>query len=315
MGRSCSGVSRPENSIRHVAEHVHGVAFSPDGRLLATAGSTTVVSIDGREIVPESRDRLDSTVKLWDITDGSLTRAIGKPDISGVINWERGSLGYICAFSAEAVAFSPDGKLLASGHSDGVTTIWSAETGKAVRQLKGHDRNVDSVAFSPRGEKIATGSRDGSIKVWDASTARQLDTFKGDHLGVWSVCFSPDGRKLAAACTDYSVRLWSIDTSKQYRDLRGHEMSVLSVAFSPDGNTLASGGGDGRINLWDIDSGVRKRSIREHAGPPVRSVAYSPDGTLLASASLSVDGQRNRVLFWGVSSSRATAATQPEPKR
>jgi WD40 repeat protein len=183
-----------------------------------------------------------------------------------------------------SVAFSPDGRLLASGSEDNTVKLWDVETGQEVRTLRGHTDRVWSVAFSPDGRRLASGSEDNTVKLWDVETGQEVRTLRGHTDRVWSVAFSPDGRLLASGSDDQTVKLWDVETGQEVRTLRGHNGMVLSVAFSPDGRRLASGSWNNTVKLWDVETGQEVRTLSGHNGD-VLSVAFSPDGRRLASAS------------------------------
>jgi WD40 repeat protein len=171
------------------------------------------------------------------------------------------------------VAFSPGGKLLASGSTDGTVQRWNAATGHPVGPpLTGQqfvitqgpfitpDDTIYSVAFSPDGKTLASGSADGTVQRWNAATGHRDGPPMGGQHGhvfisgheVTSVAFSPGGKLLASGGADGSVRLWDVATSQQIGGpLTGHTGPVTSVAFSPDGKTLASGSTDHTVRLWD----------------------------------------------------------------
>jgi tetratricopeptide (TPR) repeat protein len=156
------------------------------------------------------------------------------------------------------VAFSPDGKCLASGSWDQTVKIWDCATGKELFALKGHASTVEGVAFSPDGQRLASGSDDQTVKIWETATGKELFALKG-HAG-WprSVAFSPDGQRLASGSADQTVRLWDSATGKELLALKGHAGLVWSVAFSPDGRRLASTNQDGSIHLWETMSVSRE---------------------------------------------------------
>jgi WD40 repeat protein len=234
---------------------VRSVAFSPDGRLLASG----------------SRDK---TIKLWDVATGREVRTLLSPSHTDVVR---------------SVAFSPDGRLLASGSWDRTIKLWDVATGREVRTLSGHTNGVESVAFSPDGRLLASGSWQ-EIKLWDVATGREVRTLLSpshtDSVRSWveSVAFSPDGRLLASGSGDRTIKLWDVASGREVRTLSGHTDYVRSVAFSPDGRLLASGSDDRTIKLWDVATGREVRTLSGHTGW-VLSVAFSPDGRLLASGS------------------------------
>jgi WD40 repeat protein len=186
--------------------------------------------------------------------------------------------------AAISVAFSPDGRLLASGSGDKTIKLWDVATGSLVRTLSGHTWSVYSVAFSPDGRLLASGSLDATIKLWEVASGRLVRTLSGHTWGVTSVAFSPDGRLLASGSLDATIKLWEVASGRLVRTPSGHPYAVWSVAFSPDGRLLASGSADATIKLWDVATGSLVRTLSRHTGG-VLSVAFSPDGRLLASGS------------------------------
>jgi len=182
------------------------------------------------------------------------------------------------------VAFSPDGKRLASASADNTVKLWDASTGEELHTLKGHTKDVRSVAFSPDGQRLASASGDNTVKLWDAVTGQELITLKGHTRPVVSVAFSPDGQRLASASFDNTVKLWDAATGRESLTLKGHTEFVVSVVFSPDGKRLASASFDNTMKLWDATTGQESHTLKGHTGP-VKSVTFSPDGKRLASAS------------------------------
>ncbi|KAL4734024.1 hypothetical protein BDV11DRAFT_175153 [Aspergillus similis] len=184
-----------------------------------------------------------------------------------------------------SVAFSPDGRLLASGSVDRNIKLWDPATGTLKHTLEGHSDWVQSVAFSSDGRLLASHSRDEIIKLWDPASGVLKHTLAGHSDWVQSVAFSPNGRLLASGSRAKTIKLWDPATGALKHTLEGHSDWVLSVAFSPDGRLLASGSVDRNIKLWDPASGALKHTLEGHSDW-VRSVAFSPDGRLLASHSV-----------------------------
>jgi WD40 repeat protein len=183
-----------------------------------------------------------------------------------------------------SVAFSPDGRLLAAGTSNGEIRVWRVVDGKRLHTCEGHTNWVWSVAFSPDGRMVASGGDDATVRLWDIDSGQCLKTMRGTAHVVRSVAFSPDGRTVASGGDGQRVVLWDIATGQERILSQVYSKQVLSVAFSPDGHTLASGGHDKTIQVWDADSGQCLKTLRGHTGT-VRSVAFSPDGRSLATGS------------------------------
>ncbi|MEH2297862.1 MAG: NB-ARC domain-containing protein [Nostoc sp.] len=211
--------------------------------------------------------------------------------------------------SISSVAFSPNGKLLATGDADGKTYLWQVDDGKLLFSCTGHSSWVKSVGFSPDGQTLASGSDDQTVKLWDVHDGNCLKTLHGHSNWVRSVAFSPDGQTLASGSEDQTVKLWNIHTGECLTTLQGNTNRVRSVAFSPDGQTLASGSEKQTVKLWDIRNGECLKILQGHSSW-VRSVAFSPDGQILASGS---DDQT--VKLWDVCNGKCLKTLQGHTNR
>ena len=249
---------------------VHDITYSPDGRLLAGAMRTYAGNPNAR-----------SEVWVWDVATGQLKTTLTK--LVG---------GFLC------IAFSPDGRTLASGSADPKVWLWDIATGREKATLTGHTNGVKSVAFSSDGRTLASGSLDSTVRLWDVATGREKATLTGHTNGVESVAFSPDGRTLASGSPDSTVRLWDVATGHLKTTFTDEGNWIYSVAFSPDGRTLASGSYQSKVKVWDVATGREKTTLTADAGQQIRSVAFSPDGRTLISAA------GGEIRLWDVASRR-----------
>ncbi len=274
--------------LRGHEERVDALAFSGDGRRIATAS-------------------WDRTVRVWDPATGQLIQTL------------RGAAGALTC-----VAIAPDGRVAASGRDRSIT-IWDA-FGKAIQTLGGHQRNVTTLSYSHDGRWLASAGEDGEVIVRDATTNRVTEAglkmrvfaysmafspddtrlavafgaggvvlqdlaadrvertlrLQGSDQHVTGLAYSPDGRSLAFGTEFEGVQIWDPRTGQRIRELKGHEGEVLAVAYSPDGRCLASGGTDRTVRIWDTATGSALHVFGDGAGQ-IRGLAFSPDGRYLAA--------------------------------
>ncbi|MBV9023395.1 MAG: helix-turn-helix domain-containing protein [Streptomycetaceae bacterium] len=200
-----------------------------------------------------------------------------------------------------AVAFSPDGALLATASSDGTVRLWRVFDRGSVATLTGHHGKVFTVAFSPDGRTLASGGSDGTVRLWDVATQHTVALLAGHHGVVRTVAFSPDGRTLASGGVDSTIELWDVQGQRMLADLTGHSGGVNTVAFAPDGRLLASGSSDRTVKLWDTTSHQPVATLTGHTDV-VLGVAFSPDGRTLASG-----GSDRTVRLWDTASHQPRA--------
>ena len=266
---------------------VNAIAFSPDNKTIVTS-------------------YFDS-IQLWDVQG----KAIGKPFRESIGN-EGNDI---------SLAFSPNGKIIASSNTAGTIRLWDASgnligsplkgpddfnyiafgsdnktlvvgggktiqlwdvSGKPIGQpFQGQTETVSSIAFSSDNKTIVSGDRKGIIRFWDTSGKLIAQPLKGHEGDVNSLAFSPDSKTVASAGKDGTVRLWNLSGKPIGQPFKGHENAVKSVAFSPDGQLLLSGSDDGTVRLWDR-AGKAIGQPKNHGGW-VGSVAFSPDGKTIIS--------------------------------
>lgn len=182
------------------------------------------------------------------------------------------------------VAFSPDGKRLATGDFANGLKLRDPRTGAVRSELKGHTASVNAVAFTGDSKQLISGSLDKTVKVWDVHTGKNTRTMEGHSDWVLSVAVSKDGKTVVSGSKDMTARVWNATTGVMVRELKGHTTWVEGVALSPDGKRIATASHDNLIKLWDADSGKLVTDLTGHRGI-VNTVLFSADGKKLYSCS------------------------------
>lgn len=307
--------------VDYATRRVKSIAFSPDGRTLVVSSGNEIVFWDPstgerKAMLTENGDfyyllfspdgrmlatRSEFGIHLWNIDPTDIQKSELRHTITGY-GWE-----------VNSIAFSPDGKSVASGYERKNIKLWDVSTGQLKKVFKGHRYPlwVQSIAFSPNGETLASlslsiqsSAHKAEILLWDAATGEYQVTLKGhDKIpdnripNQSGLAFSPNGKILASGSGDGTIRLWDAKTTARdsffhglrgalfghhKATLKGHTYHVLSVAFSPDGQTIASGSSDETVRVWDLRTQKLKATLAGHTGR-ILTVAFSPDGSTLAS--------------------------------
>ena len=270
------------------------------GGMLYDMARSLVLSPDGRRIAAGYEF---GKVRVWDadaILEGTnkMVVHIGHDNGKDYLAPGEAHTIRVAPVGVVSLAFSPDGKRLATGSEDARITLLDPVSGKMIRSSIGHASDVLALAFSPDGKRLASASHDRTVKIWDASSGKELLTL-GVHAGpVHAVAYSPDGKSIATAIDDSHIRLWNATTGAALRTLKKDKGEVLSLAFSPDGKRLASGSSEGFVNQWDLASGKKLTMVHDRKdewyasrAAMVTKVLYSPDGKQLFSLGIGVGRQ------------------------
>jgi RNA polymerase sigma factor (sigma-70 family) len=307
------------------AHVVHSAAFTPDGQTLVTAcyrnrvcrwdvvrgelrksfdlplreGRTACLSPDGSTLAiapPWPAPHPGDTDSLWDTETGERR---------GTLASERGPSDY-------GLAFSPDGKTLATASTEAgggrvAISLWKVETAERITRFQVPARAAFVLTFAPDGKTLLSSGPEPRVRLWDTATGEQLLGETGHEGAISSLSFTPDGRTLVSGADDGTLRVWDAAAGQPRRELTGHRGAVHAIAVAPDGKTVLSGGSDGRLLLHELDTGRERRRfvIEEQPGYQVLSLGLAADGR--TAASWSATGMRERALFhvWDLATGEA----------
>jgi RNA polymerase sigma factor (sigma-70 family) len=296
-------------------ERVNCLALSPDGKTVASGGRDQMVilwdipsgtklgtikvggAVKSLAFSPDGR-RLGSASGN-DLYDGWVTEVPGH----GAAVWEVATQKRLLRLEGHTggvntIAFSPDGKQVATGGNDRTVRFWDSNTGKELRQLPVQAMAVDCLAYSPDGATLATGGGGGVSHLWEASTGKPMYTLRGPTSWAVRLAFSRDGGTLIVANRDDLVqgaplRLWDVATGKERVRFAGHQRTAFGVAFSPDGRTIVSGGGDGTLLVWDVTGRMKD-------GKFVAAELTAAERDAAWSAVLDTDGAKVHQAIWAL---------------
>jgi WD40 repeat protein len=269
-------------------------------RIILTALPPTLTPVRAVAVSPDKSTVAAgraNQIHIYDAGSGTPIRTLASPDLLGA---DQKPVVAAHLSIVEALAFSPDGKYLASGSYQEVV-LWDAPTGTLRRRLTGFADRVVALAFSSNGKLLATGggapSEDGEIKVFDVESGDLVVDIKNGHSDtVFGVCFSPDNTKLATGAADKFVKVFEIPSGKFVKSFEGHTHHVLDVGWKADGKLLASAGADNAIKVWDYEKGEQVRTINGHGKQVTRLLFIG------ASQQIVTCSGDQTVRFWDVNS-------------
>jgi WD40 repeat protein len=269
-------------------------------------------------------------VLVFDLPTGKLEKTLELPpgEVSGLA-WSPGAGKWIAAVGAEevvslfeaatgarttleghtgpvnAVAFHPEGKLLATAGSDGTVRIWDIGSPTPRATLNASEKPLNAVAFSEDGKLLAAGGEDRSVRIFETQSRKQKRKIDGFPEAVLALAFSPHASILATSGRDQVVRTFRVNNGEVRSVWSGHGARVRAIAFAPDGETLASASSDGTIRIWDVRTG--RQVVRFERPPEAHALAYSKDGALLVSA-----GEKPALLAIEMGDKASLLAPEPE---
>jgi WD40 repeat protein len=262
------GLTRPKVILSlppAMVKPIRAVAVAADGKLVASGRGNQL------HLYKPTGEFIKTLV------DQSLKTPDGKPANAAHISL------------VESLAFSTDGKTLASGSYQEVK-LWDADTGALKQTIPGFVDRVVTLNYSPNGKYLATGggmpTEDGEVKILDAASGKSVIELKAPHSDtVLGVCFSPDSTKLATCGADKFVKVWEVPSGKFLKSFEGHTHHVLDVGWKPDGKLLASGGADNAIKVWDYEKGEQARTVpNAHQKQVTRLMFVGKAGLFLTSS-------------------------------
>ena len=268
-----------ERTIKGHLGRIRSLSLSPDGKQIVSAG------ISGVEAkVSGITDNYEGVIKQWDLETGTCTQTIRGMHADWVLS----------------VAYSPDGRRVATGCRDSSIKVWDAMTGDLLQTNQYHVGRVNSVVFSPDNQLLASAGSDKAIYIYDLNSNQVVHKLSGHEDAIRTICFNSSGEFLVSGSYDNSIKLWDIVNGNIVSTLSGHSSWVRAVSFSSDDRFLVSGGDDQKIKLWEANSGYCKRTFQGYAHV-FMTLEVHPSGQFFASGSMD-----SSIRFWDVDTGRCT---------
>jgi WD40 repeat protein/transcriptional regulator with XRE-family HTH domain len=326
---ACSGLSRTVRiwetktgtnlqNLEHPAQTC-AIAWSPDGRRLVSSCTDGQLRFwERQQTEPLKSTEFLRLVTSWQTSPvRSLAFAPNGETLVGGGSWDRmlrlwevGSGRLLHTFEGETnrtscVAFSPDGRTLASGSCHRTIWLWDVKQRRHRATLSGHTSEIYEIAFTPDSSHLLSTSEDNTLRMWDTESGQCVRVLQGYAVAYSSLDWNPDGRYLWSGDIDGVVSIWDTWEDEPPRALHGHTSAITGVGWSPDGRLVASCGWDAVVRLWSPTSGVCVQSCN---GPPTAlcDLDWSPDGSLLAVGNL------HGVYVWDVREGRCHFTLEPD---